>query len=135
MPKNKEYKYNAKIVSVYDGDTLTVDIDLGFDIVMKNQKIRIVNINTPEIRTRNLLEKAAGEFVQYYVSVMLPKNKEVILISKDFKGKFGRILGDIEIKDGLLSEHLIAKKMAVKYQGDKKLPFSDSFLSEIISLP
>jgi micrococcal nuclease len=135
MSKNKEYRYNAKIVSVYDGDTLTVDIDLGFDIVMKNQKIRIVNINTPEIRTRNLLEKAAGEFVQYYVSVMLPKNKEVILISKDFKGKFGRILGDIEIKDGLLSEPLIAEKMAVKYQGDKKLPFSDSFLSEIISLP
>ena len=44
------YEYCAKVVSVYDGDTITVDIDLGFGIVLKKQKLRLLGINTPEVR-------------------------------------------------------------------------------------
>ena len=44
------YEYRAFVRRVYDGDTVTVDIDLGFDVVLRNQKIRLVRINAPEVR-------------------------------------------------------------------------------------
>ena len=55
------YEYCAKVVSVYDGDTITVDIDLGFGIVLKKQKLRLLGINTPEVRGE---EKILGKKVR-----------------------------------------------------------------------
>ena len=54
------YEYNCRIVKVVDGDTIDVDIDLGFDIVLSNQRIRLKGIDTPESRTRDLEEKKFG---------------------------------------------------------------------------
>ena len=131
---SKEYKYNATIVSVYDGDTLTVDIDLGFDIILQKQKVRINGIDTPEKRTRRLLEKTAGNCVKEYVQSFLTEGKEVVLISKEIKGKFGRILGDIYLSDLeiTLSEHLLNCGLAVEYHGKKKQSFTEEHLEEII---
>ena len=42
------YEYNCKMVRVVDGDTVDVDIDLGFGIWMRNQRIRMYGIDTPE---------------------------------------------------------------------------------------
>ena len=44
------YEYRATVISVYDGDTITVDIDLGFGIVLRKQKLRLYGLNTPEVR-------------------------------------------------------------------------------------
>ena len=89
------YEYKAVILRVVDGDTVDVDIDLGFDVTMKKQRIRLYGVDTPESRTRDLVEKkhglAAKEFVQSY----LPVGTNQILRTKlDDRGKFGRILGE-----------------------------------------
>jgi micrococcal nuclease len=54
------YEYNVKVVRVIDGDTIDVDIDLGFNIVLKKQRIRLYGIDTPESRTRDKEEKVRG---------------------------------------------------------------------------
>ena len=54
------YEYRAKIVRIIDGDTVDVDIDLGFGIWMKNERVRIMGIDTPESRTRDKVEKKFG---------------------------------------------------------------------------
>ena len=54
------HEYRCKIIKIVDGDTVDVDIDLGFDIWMKNERIRLLGIDTPESRTRDLEEKKFG---------------------------------------------------------------------------
>ena len=54
------YEYKCKMVKVVDGDTIDVDIDLGFGVWMRNQRIRMHGIDTPESRTRDLEEKKYG---------------------------------------------------------------------------
>ena len=57
---NKPYYYNCRLVKVIDGDTIDGDIDLGFEVVLSKQRVRLAGIDTPESRTRNLAEKALG---------------------------------------------------------------------------
>ena len=54
------WTYRAKVVRVIDGDTVDVDIDLGFGIWQKNERVRIMGIDTPESRTRDKIEKKFG---------------------------------------------------------------------------
>ena len=54
------YEYSCKLVKVIDGDTVDVDIDLGFDIILKKQRVRLAGIDTPESRTSDLDEKKYG---------------------------------------------------------------------------
>ena len=51
------YEYRCKVIKVIDGDTVDVDIDLGFDIIIKGERVRIMGIDTPESRTRDKVEK------------------------------------------------------------------------------
>ena len=51
------YEYRCKVLRVVDGDTVDVDIDLGFGIVLKDERVRIMGIDTPESRTRDKVEK------------------------------------------------------------------------------
>ena len=55
------YEYNCKMVRVVDGDTVDVDIDLGFGVWMRNQRIRMYGIDTPESRTSDPIEKIYGK--------------------------------------------------------------------------
>jgi len=91
------YYYKATVVSVYDGDTIRVDIDLGLKTWIREEKIRLARINAPELRGN---ERTAGLQARDFLrSVIL--NKEVLLQTiKDRQGKYGRYLGEIWLKDG-----------------------------------
>lgn len=87
------YEYNVKITSVYDGDTVTGDVDLGFGIWIKKQKFRLMGINTPEVRTKDPDEKIRGYAARDWLREKI-LGKEV-RIRCFGKGKYGRWLVDI----------------------------------------
>jgi micrococcal nuclease len=105
-----DYKYKAFVTKVYDGDTITVNIDLGFGIKIFKQKIRLYGINTPEIRGEC---KEDGYKSRDYLSNLI-LNKEIILETyKDKTCKYGRWLGIIHFEGVNLNEDLVEKELAV----------------------
>ncbi len=123
------YQYRVKVVKVVDGDTIDVDIDLGFSTVLKKQRVRFLGIDTPESRTRDLVEKKFGKASKKHLKGLLESAESLSLISHD-KGKFGRILGEIiaHFDEGHpvyeteinVNEQMIADGHAVKYTGENK---------------
>ncbi len=94
------YEYRCKITRVVDGDTVDVDIDLGFGMWIHKERIRLYGIDTPESRTRDLEEKKYGLLAKEQVKYFLPVGSIQTLITvKDKAGKFGRILGRFKIED------------------------------------
>ncbi len=86
------YRYNAHVVSVYDGDTITVDIDLGLKTFVKGEKIRLSRINAPELRGA---ERARGLESRDFLRKLI-LDKDILLETiKDKRGKYGRYLGEI----------------------------------------
>jgi len=115
------YEYRCKILRVVDGDTVDVDIDLGFGIWMHRERIRVMGIDTPESRTRDLTEKVFGLAAKEFVKSLMPiGSMQIIKTQKDKTGKFGRVLGDFIIEDKLLTEHMIENYHAVPYHGENK---------------
>ena len=90
------YQYKALVTKVYDGDTITVEIDLGFKTSVKGEKIRLSRINAPEVRGSSREEGLKSrDFLRELIL-----NKEILLETiKDRKGKYGRYLGEIYFKD------------------------------------
>ena len=127
------YEYKCKINRVIDGDTVDVDIDLGFGIWIKDERVRIVGIDTPESRTRDKVEKIFGTAAKERLQELL--GKECILktqINKDgedMKGKFGRILGDFIVKDKSVADILVEEYHAVKYHGQNKADILTAHIS------
>lgn len=119
------YAYRCKIISVVDGDTVDVDIDLGFGIWLKNERVRIAGIDAPESRTGDKTEKVFGLLSKEWTKQQLPEGAVVSLKSSDFKGKFGRILGDFLLESGMLSELMIKEHMAVPYHGKSKIQLEE----------
>jgi micrococcal nuclease len=108
------YEYVGRVTNVYDGDTFTIDIDLGFGIVLTGQKIRLRGVNTPEVRGE---ERDRGLIARDFVRDQILGKKVVIHTYKDKKGKYGRWIADILIgseHEGAesLSEILVSKGMA-----------------------
>ena len=87
------YRYKVDVTRIVDGDTIDVDIDLGFGIWMKKQRVRLMGIDTPESRTKDLEEKFYGKQAKKFLTSLL-KETEVQLVVHD-KGKFGRIIGEL----------------------------------------
>ena len=115
------YEYRCKVLRIVDGDTVDVDIDLGFGIWMHRERIRVMGIDTPESRTRDLTEKAFGLAAKEFVKSLMPiGSMQIIKTQKDKTGKFGRVLGDFIIEDKLLTEHMIENYHAVPYHGENK---------------
>ena len=120
------YEYRCKVLRVVDGDTVDVDIDLGFGIVLKDERVRIMGIDTPESRTRDQVEKLFGLASKARLKELIGGRSGPILktqINKkgeDMKGKFGRILGDFIVGEKMLTEILIEEGHAVKYYGQNK---------------
>ena len=118
------YEYRARVINVIDGDTVDVDIDLGFDIVLRDERVRIIGIDTPESRTRDRVEKLFGKLASKRVKELL--EGDVVLCTRlnkdgeDMRGKFGRVLGDFKIGDKLLTEILVEEGYAVAYHGGSK---------------
>jgi len=124
------YEYKCKIVRVVDGDTVDVDVDLGFGVWLQNERVRIAGIDTPECRTSDEVERIFGNLAKETVKKFLPEGSYHTLRSHDYKGKFGRILGDIIIsKHNLyITEILLAGNLAVLYDGQSKLEIEQAHL-------
>ena len=122
---NKMYEYRAKVIKVVDGDTVDVDIDLGFGVWLKDERVRIMGIDTPESRTRDKVEKKFGLAAKARLKELLGATPilktQVGKGGEDMKGKFGRILGDFLTEDGKKCGELLVKEgHAVKYMGGAK---------------
>ena len=118
------WTYRCKLKKVVDGDTVDVDIDLGFGIWQMNERVRIMGIDTPESRTRNKIEKKFGLAAKARLKSLLgPKPVLRTTISKkgeDMKGKFGRILGDFIVGAKKVSQIMCEEGYAVPYFGGSK---------------
>jgi len=124
------YEYKATINRVVDGDTVDVDIDLGFGVWLKDERVRIMGIDTPESRTRDKIEKKFGLAAKARLKSLLGKTAvlktRIAKDGEDMKGKFGRILGDFEVyyaaedRYCLAGEILIKEGHAVLYEGQSK---------------
>jgi len=116
------YTYSAELLKVIDGDTIEVDFDLGFGVWLRNQRIRLNGIDTPESRTTNKEEKTRGELSKNKLKEILSKSKRVtITTSLDPNEKFGRILGVIINEQGVnVNAWLIDNNYAVSYTGQNK---------------
>ena len=114
------YRYKVKVTIVLDGDTVDVDIDLGFGMTYKKQRVRMMGIDTPESRTRDLEEKFYGKASKANL-VRILDGKDIELVSHD-KGKFGRILGELFIGSSKFSvnQQQIDENHAVPYFGQSK---------------
>jgi len=98
-----ENKYDVKLVKVVDGDTVDVDIDLGFGIWLHDERVRIMGIDTPESRTRDKVEDLFGEAAKARVKELFESAQLKLITNEDrkgedMKGKFGRVLGDFELE-------------------------------------
>lgn len=89
MEKEKLYFYKARVTSVYDADTVRADIDLGFGIIKKNEKLRLYGIDAPEVRGHDI-EK--GRRSRDILRSMILDKDVILKTIKDRKGKYGRIL-------------------------------------------
>jgi len=118
-------EYDVHVVKVVDGDTVDVDIDLGFKIQLKDERVRIMGIDTPESRTSDKVEKLFGLAAKNRLYELLEKDAKLITTEdkdgEDMKGKFGRILGDFRAADGrLVTEIMIEEGHCVPYFGGSK---------------
>ena len=118
------FEYKCNLVKVVDGDTVDVDIDLGFGVWLRKQRIRLYGIDTPESRTRDKVEKVYGLAAKDFLSKMLSTGEMSIKTYKDAKGKFGRILGELFMKTSVgelsVNQSLVENSHAVRYYGQSK---------------
>jgi micrococcal nuclease len=124
------YEYKCNVVKVVDGDTVDVDIDLGFGVWLKDERVRIMGIDTPESRTSDKVEKLFGLAAKEKLKSMLGETPtlktQVNKDGEDMKGKFGRILGDFDVYDAEkdawrpATDVLIETGNAVAYFGGSK---------------
>jgi len=125
-------EYNVKVVKVVDGDTVDVDIELGFGVWLTDERVRVVGIDTPESRTSDKVEKVFGLAAKARLKELL--NEEAILITQDdkhgedMKGKFGRVLGDFRVGGRTVTEILIEEGHAVAYHGQSKDDVQDAHI-------
>ena len=124
------YEYKARIVKIVDGDTVDVDIDLGFGIWLTDERVRIMGIDTPESRTRDKVEKFFGKAAKTRLKELLGPyatlKTRVARDGEDMRGKFGRVLGDFQVyyhaedRYSTVSQILIKEGHAVEYEGGSK---------------
>ena len=107
------FNYKAQVKSVYDGDTITVDIDLGFGVFLRDQKIRLLGIDTPEVRGK---ERQQGLISRDRLRERIDGKKITIRTKKAKKGKYGRWLGEIWYEEESINDWLLTEGLAKKYE-------------------
>ena len=129
------YEYRCKVLRVVDGDTVDVDIDLGFGVWMHKERIRLHGIDTPESRTRDLEEKKYGLIAKQKIKDFMPVGSmQTLVTTKDKAGKFGRILGMFLIYDKTtdsqmtINDWMIRAHHAVAYHGQSKEDIAEEHL-------
>tara|TARA_Y100000034_G_C6828091_1_gene373541 strand:+ start:68 stop:478 length:411 start_codon:yes stop_codon:yes gene_type:complete len=113
------FEYNAEVLRIVDGDTLDARIDLGFDVHV-NKRIRLMGIDTWESRTRDKAEKVKGLAAKARLKELLKEDKNKFKLISHGTGKFGRVLGDIEISVGNVCDILVEEGHAYSYFGGNK---------------
>lgn len=98
------YQYQAHITRVYDGDTVTVDIDLGLNVWVRNEKVRLYGINAPELRG---MERPQGIESRDHLRELILDKDVIIETIKDKKGKYGRYLGIIMLGKTNINEQMV----------------------------
>ena len=121
----QQNEYDVVLLKCVDGDTVDVDIDLGFGVWLKDERVRIMGIDTPESRTSDKVEKVFGTAAKNRLKELLANGGKLITTEnkdgEDMKGKFGRILGDFVAKDGrMVTDILIEEGHCVAYFGGSK---------------
>tara|TARA_B100000029_G_scaffold468142_1_gene504887 strand:- start:45 stop:431 length:387 start_codon:yes stop_codon:yes gene_type:complete len=116
------WEYRIKVIRVVDGDTIDARIDLGFKVHI-NVRVRVYGINTPEVRTRDLEEKARGKAASNRMKELLKLADDVSVKSLGVD-KFGRCLGIVMVEGGgrkySVAEQLIKEGHGVEYFGGKR---------------
>lgn len=128
------YEYRVKkVTNVVDGDTIDVDIDLGFSVSF-SQRLRLAGIDTPESRTTNKVEKALGLESKDYLKSKLKDAKEVVVKTEkpDSSEKYGRILGWVYVDGSTKSvnEMMIEDGYAWGYLGETKVKDFDALAKQ-----
>ena len=125
----QQNEYDVILLKCVDGDTVDVDIDLGFGVWLKDERVRIMGIDTPESRTSDKVEDLFGEAAKARLKELMKHGGKLITTEdkhgEDMKGKFGRILGDfyVERYEGQkerVTDILIEEGHAVAYFGGSK---------------
>lgn len=112
----------AKIVHVYDGDTVHAVFGLPNSSIIHKYKLRLAHIDTPELKSKNVNEiKKANESKKVVEDMILNK---IVYLELEGEDKYGRILANIYINNINLNQYLIKNKYAYKYEGGKKIKFS-----------
>jgi micrococcal nuclease len=116
------YEYRCKIVRVVDGDTVDVDIDLGFNSWIHNERVRLNGVDTPESRTSDTIEKFFGLIAKHHLETMLPVDSIQVLqtATSSSTEKYGRTLGHFKLGDSTVNAWLIENNHAVAYEGQNK---------------
>ena len=108
------FTYDAKLIKVIDGDTIDAEIDLGFHVFVR-KRIRLYKIDAPEVRTKDLNEKALGKKAKLRLLEILDSNDGHFVLKSYGLGKFGRCLGEIFINNLSINETLIKEEHASRY--------------------
>jgi micrococcal nuclease len=107
--------YRAKLIRVIDGDTISLELDVGLNIILKKCNIRMARINAPEVGT-----EFAQKSIEFLINLIT--NKELIVnIKNNAKDKYGRYLGELYVKDNEwvnVSNKMLDNAMAVLYKGN-----------------
>lgn len=103
------YTYKAIITSVYDGDTVTADIDLGLSTWVHGEKLRLSRINTPEVRGS---EREQGLISRDWLRAQIQDKTVLIQTTKDKKGKYGRYLAEIYLDAININDQLVTEGLA-----------------------
>jgi len=116
-PTEPAYLYRAEVVRVVDGDTIDVDIDLGFYVWIKDQRIRLLDIDAPEVTGGT---KAAGIAATDYLKGLIDGKTIIIRTVKgkdggDREDSFGRWLGTIYLDGVNINEEMLSSGHAVPY--------------------
>ena len=125
MSELKVNHYDVVLLRSVDGDTVDVDIDLGFGVWLRNERVRIMGIDTPESRTSNEVEKLFGKAAKNRLKELLSEGGVLVTTEEkngeDMRGKFGRILGDFKLPDGrMVTDVMISEGHCVAYFGGSK---------------
>lgn len=128
------YEYRVKkVTGVVDGDTIDVDIDLGFNVSF-SQRVRLAGIDTPESRTKDLNEKKLGLEVKEWLKSKLKDAEEVVIKTEkpDSSEKYGRILGWLYVKgtEKSLNQIMIDEGYAWSYMGETKIKDFNALLAK-----
>ena len=119
--KGKEYGdlYVSNIVRVYDGDTITVDIEYLPEIIGEKISVRIYGIDTPEIRSKMPWNKKKAIQARDYLRKRLAEGESIVL-KRVSRGKYFRLVGDLFIDESRVADELISLGLAREYYGKTK---------------